>query len=89
MGMARTVGPRWDALNAEHLDLVKAAVDGHDGMVVRTEGDAVFASFPEAGTAVAAAVEAQRAMAAHPWPDGRHGPDPDRPPHGRGPSRRR
>ena len=45
-----------------------AAVDGHGGVVVRTEGDALFAVFPEAGAAVAAAVDAQRAIGAHDWP---------------------
>jgi class 3 adenylate cyclase len=36
---------------------------------VRTEGDALFGVFQEAGAAVSAAVEAQRAVTADPWPD--------------------
>ena len=35
-----------------------------------SEGDAHFAAFPSAGAAVRAAVAAQRALAAHPWPAG-------------------
>ena len=39
----------WDDLNAAHLGLITASVRRHGGAVVRTEGDAVFAAFPEAG----------------------------------------
>jgi predicted ATPase/class 3 adenylate cyclase len=69
MALARTVGGRWDAINAAHIELIRAAVTAHGGVCVKTEGDAVFGVFPEAGAAVAAAVEAQRSLAAHPWPD--------------------
>ena len=69
MALARTLGPAWDARVDEHLGLLRAAIDAHDGRVVRTEGDAVFAAFPEAAVAVAAAVDGQRAVARHPWPD--------------------
>lgn len=71
MGNARELGLRWDTVNDEHLRLVRSAVDAAGGVVVRTEGDAVFAAFPEARAAVAAAIDAQRALSAHPWPDGR------------------
>ena len=69
MGYARSLGPRWDELNAAHLDLIRDAVGDRGGSVVRTEGDALFAAFQEAGTAVAAAVAAQQALTAHDWPD--------------------
>jgi predicted ATPase/class 3 adenylate cyclase len=69
MGLARTLGPRWDEINATHLELLQAAVERHGGVRVRTEGDALFAAFPEAGAAVRAAIEGQRAMAAHAWPE--------------------
>src|SRR6202795_3913830 len=68
MALARTLGPRWDAVNATHLGLIRRAVDAHGGVCVRTEGDAFFGVFPEAGAAVAAAIEAQRALSAHDWP---------------------
>jgi class 3 adenylate cyclase len=38
---------------------------------VSTEGDAFFAVFPLALKAVSAAAQAQRALAAGPWPEGR------------------
>src|SRR5512146_3557319 len=68
MGLARALGARWDEVNATHLGIIRRAVDSHGGVCVRTEGDAFFGVFPEAGAAVAAAVDAQRALAAHPWP---------------------
>ena len=42
----------------------------HDGREVHTEGDAFFVAFARATDAIAAAVAAQRALAAHPWPEG-------------------
>jgi len=40
----------------------------HNGTEVDTQGDAFFYSFARARDAAAAAVEAQRALAAHDWP---------------------
>ena len=48
--------------------MIRGAVEAHDGVPVRTEGDAMFAAFGEAGAAVSAAIEAQRALATHAWP---------------------
>jgi hypothetical protein len=36
---------------------------------VDTQGDAVFAVFPRARDALVAAIAAQRAVLAHPWPN--------------------
>ena len=69
MGLTGRLGRRWDEVNDRHVTLIRDAVEARDGQVVRTEGDAVFAVFGEAGAAVAAAVDAQRAIAAEPWPD--------------------
>jgi predicted ATPase/class 3 adenylate cyclase len=69
MELARRLGPRWDATNGDHLRRITDAVLHRGGRIVRTEGDAVFAAFAEAGAAVAAAIDAQRALADHPWPD--------------------
>ena len=69
MALARALGARWDERNTEHLELLQATIDTYGGRIVRTEGDAVFAAFPEAGAAVAAAVHGQRAVGGHPWPD--------------------
>jgi predicted ATPase/class 3 adenylate cyclase len=69
MALARALGPRWDELNRRHLELIGRAVDDHGGTVIRTEGDALFAAFPEAIAAVAAAADAQRAVTRGAWPD--------------------
>jgi predicted ATPase len=68
MGLARALGDRWDEVNVAHLGLIRTAVEAHDGVTVRTEGDALFAAFQEAGAAVRAAADAQRALDAYPWP---------------------
>ena len=61
MRLVRALGSRWDEINAIHLGLIRSAVEDHGGVVVRTEGDALFAAFPEARAATEAAVAAQRA----------------------------
>ena len=53
-----------------HDHLARAASEARGGSLVKTEGDAMFAAFPDAGAAVEAAADVQRAFAAEPWPDG-------------------
>ena len=53
-----------------HRGLLQAASDAHDGYVVDNEGDAFFVAFATAEDGVAAAAEAQRALAAAEWPEG-------------------
>jgi predicted ATPase/class 3 adenylate cyclase len=54
----------------DHHRAVRAAVAEHGGQEVHTEGDAFFVAFARATDAIAAAVAAQRALAAHRWPEG-------------------
>jgi len=68
MRLTRTLGNEWDAVNQRHHACIGEAVARHDGVIVRTEGDAVFAVFPEASAAVGAAIAAERALAAEQWP---------------------
>jgi predicted ATPase/class 3 adenylate cyclase len=70
MRLMRELGAGWDAVNGSHMGLIRRAVDDHGGICVRTEGDAVFAVFPEARRAVSAAVAAQKALTHHEWPNG-------------------
>ncbi|HEX7951068.1 MAG TPA: adenylate/guanylate cyclase domain-containing protein [Candidatus Limnocylindrales bacterium] len=58
----------WAGLVARHDELLRAAIEGHGGVVVKTEGDAFFAAFGEPLDAIIAAAAAQRALAAEPWP---------------------
>ena len=54
----------------QHSRILRAAVSAGGGVEIRTEGDSLFAVFPTASSALGAAVEAQRGLAAHAWPGG-------------------
>src|SRR5688572_24588788 len=53
-----------------HHDLLRAAIEGHEGVVFETVGDAVYAAFTQPTSAVAAAIEGQRALEREPWGEG-------------------
>ena len=53
-----------------HAALLRAAIAAHGGHEEGTEGDSFFVVFDSAVEALTAAVEAQRALAAEPWPPG-------------------
>jgi len=55
---------------ARHDALLRACIDGHSGHVFKTGGDAFCAAFHTASDALAAALEAQRALHREPWPEG-------------------
>src|SRR5688500_2112118 len=63
------LGERYDEALAVHRDLLRAVFTAHQGVEVDTQGDAFFVVFARAPQAVAAAVAAQRALAAYPWPE--------------------
>ena len=68
-GLEERVGTaRYAELRERHRALLRAAFDAHDGAEQGTEGDSFFVVFGSAREALAAAVEAQRAIAAEPWP---------------------
>lgn len=68
--LLQRVGERYAELLEEHGALVRQAVSEATGTVVDTEGDAFFVVFATPSLAVGAALSAQRALAAHPWPEG-------------------
>ena len=53
-----------------HRRLLRKAFEAHDGYEVDEEGDALLVAFGGAGDGVAAAAEAQQALAAADWPEG-------------------
>ena len=61
---------RYDDVLSKHAELIRSAIERFDGHEIDTQGDAFFVAFARARDAVAAAVAAQRAIAAEPWPDG-------------------
>ena len=54
---------------ARHDALLRHCIDDHDGHVFKTGGDAFCAAFHTASDALAAALEAQRALQREPWPE--------------------
>jgi predicted ATPase/class 3 adenylate cyclase len=56
----------FNAALEEHRRILRDAFDAHRGVELRTEGDSFFAAFGRATDAVAAAVQAQGALAAEP-----------------------
>jgi predicted ATPase/class 3 adenylate cyclase len=54
---------------ARHLAILRDAIEAQGGVLFKTVGDSVQAAFRTASDALAAAVAAQRALSAEPWPD--------------------
>ena len=55
---------------ARHDTLLRGAINGNNGVVFKTMGDAFFAVFATATDALGAMLAAQIALHAEPWPDG-------------------
>ena len=69
--MAKELGDaRWAEFLEQHRKILRQAFSAHAGREVDTQGDAFFVAFTKATDAVAAAIEGQRALEEHPWPDG-------------------
>jgi YVTN family beta-propeller protein len=68
--LLKRLGDAYGHVLAEHQRLLREAFARHGGREVDTQGDAFFVAFPSARAAVAAAVDAQRVLAHHEWPDG-------------------
>lgn len=61
---------QYQTLFATHDQLTRQAIRDHGGIEVRTEGDSFFVVFTSAPDAVQVAVDIQRSLATHTWPDG-------------------
>lgn len=64
------LGDDYEAVLNRHRQIVRAAFADHGGEERGTEGDSFFALFRTGRDAANAAITAQRALGAHPWPDG-------------------
>ena len=60
----------YSTLLDEHREILRGAFAQCNGHEVDSRGEEFFVAFPRATDAVAAAVNTQRALAAHTWPDG-------------------
>jgi class 3 adenylate cyclase len=68
--LLKQLGEGYENLLSDHRRLMREHFTERGGVEIDTQGDAFFFAFPRARDAVAAAVEAQRAHAAHEWPEG-------------------
>jgi DNA-binding NarL/FixJ family response regulator/class 3 adenylate cyclase len=68
--LARRLGERWGGVLSDHHRLLRGAFEGAGGQGIATQGDAFFVAFRRAKDAVRAALEGQRALSAHEWPEG-------------------
>ncbi|HEX2625522.1 MAG TPA: adenylate/guanylate cyclase domain-containing protein, partial [Candidatus Limnocylindrales bacterium] len=59
----------YTAVLERHAAIMRAAMAAHGGREQNTEGDSFFVVFDGAGDALAAAIDAQRGLAAEAWPD--------------------
>ncbi|MES2209791.1 MAG: adenylate/guanylate cyclase domain-containing protein [Chloroflexota bacterium] len=67
----RSVGSAvWASIVARHDFLLREAIEGCGGTVVKTEGDAFFAAFDDPVAALRAAAQAQHAVAGEAWAGG-------------------
>jgi class 3 adenylate cyclase len=65
--LLKRLGDGYRDVLADHRRLIREAF-GQNGAEIDTQGDAFFFAFPRARDAVTAAVDVQRAHAAHEWP---------------------
>jgi class 3 adenylate cyclase len=68
--LLRELGERWEEALAAHNRILREAFADAGGREVDRQGDAFFAVFPQARSAVAAAASAQRTLASERWPEG-------------------
>ena len=68
--LLKQLGEGYDAVLSNHRRLMRETFAERGGVEIDTQGDAFFFAFPRARDAVEAAVDVQRAHAAHDWPEG-------------------
>src|ERR671923_10420 len=68
--LLRSLRDRYTEVIGEHERLLRAAWADSEGRELDADGDSFFVAFHRPRQAVDAAISAQRALAAHVWPDG-------------------
>ena len=69
--LLQELGDEFAEVSRDHRRIIREAFGAHDGTEIDTQGDSFFFSFRRARDAVAAAVDAQRALDEHAWPHGK------------------
>ena len=68
--LVKGLGARYGELLAEHHRILRTAAQNHGGEEIDNQGDSFLFAFRRADHAATAAIDAQRALAAHEWPNG-------------------
>ncbi len=68
--LLQNLGEHYANLLADFRHLLRTAFAQHNGHEISTGGDSFFVAFARASDAVAAAVDIQRTLANHSWPEG-------------------
>src|SRR5689334_17130328 len=68
--LLQRTGTAYVDLLAAHRRLIRSSFTSHGGQEVDTQGDSFFYAFSSSRGALEAVIEAQRELAAYPWPDG-------------------
>lgn len=68
--LLKELGGRYSEVLVEHHRILRVAFAAHGGHEVDNQGESFFVAFRRAKDAVAAAVDIQRDLAAHDWPEG-------------------
>jgi class 3 adenylate cyclase len=68
--LLQQLGDDYAGVARDHRRIVREAFAARGATEIDTQGDSFFFSFPRARDAVAAAVDAQRALRDHAWPEG-------------------
>jgi class 3 adenylate cyclase/tetratricopeptide (TPR) repeat protein len=66
--LLKRLGKRYGEALRDHRNILRRAVREHGGAEIDTQGDSFLFAFPRADEAVVAAIDGQRALAAHEWP---------------------
>jgi class 3 adenylate cyclase len=67
--LLKRLGAKYGELLAEHRRILRTAAQDHCGEEVDNQGDSFLFAFRRADEAAKAAIDAQRALAIHDWPD--------------------
>jgi ABC-type transport system substrate-binding protein/class 3 adenylate cyclase len=70
--LLQRLGDGYPEVMADHQRLLRQSWADHDGHEIDTQGDSFFVVFARATDAIAAAAQAQQALAAYAWPAGEH-----------------
>ena len=68
--LLRTLRDGYAEVMADHERLLRSAFEAAGGHEINTQGDSFFVAFRRPKDAVGAALEAQRAIGSHQWPEG-------------------